>query len=70
MPMTFSRINIRIDAPAKQLVEGGIQRSPFEDPPTNLIPRKRWQVTHVEKKGMPPNYRLGKPIGNAPRIVP
>jgi hypothetical protein len=58
--MTFTRIDVRIDAAAKELVEMWIQRTPFEDAATNLIPRKRWQMTHVEKKRMPPNYRLGQ----------
>jgi hypothetical protein len=58
--MTLTGINVRIDAPAKELIEVWIKRLPFEDGAANLIPRKRWQVTHVEKKRMPPNNRLGQ----------
>ena len=44
--MTLASIDIRVDAAAKELVEMWIKRSPFEDAAANLIPRKRWQVTH------------------------
>jgi hypothetical protein len=57
--MTLTGIDVRIDASAKEIVEVWIKRLPFKNATTNLIPRKPWQVTHVEKKRMPPNYRLG-----------
>src|SRR5882724_5506856 len=60
VPMTLTGIHIRINASAKKLVEMWIKRWPFQDTAANLIPRKRRQVTHVEKKRMPPNYRLGQ----------
>jgi len=60
VPMTLTGIHVRINASAKKLVEMWIKRWPFQDTAANLIPRKRRQVTHVEKKRMPPNYRLGQ----------
>jgi hypothetical protein len=58
--MTLTRIDVRIDAAKKELDKMRIKRLPIEDTVANLIPRKRRQMTHVEKKRMPPNDRLGQ----------
>src|SRR5262245_16092529 len=60
VPMTLAGIDIRIDTAAKELVEVRIERRPFENAAANLIPRECWQVTHVEKKRMPPHNRFGQ----------
>src|SRR6266542_5816176 len=60
MPMTFPRIDVRVDAAAKKIVEIGTQRLPFKYRATNLVPRKGGQMTDVENKWMAPNDRLGQ----------
>jgi hypothetical protein len=57
--MTLTGIDIRINTPAKKLVELWIKGPPFEDAATNLIPAKRRQVAHIKKKRMAPNDRFG-----------
>jgi hypothetical protein len=58
--MALPGIDVRVNAAAKELVEMWIERLPFEDAAANLIPRKRWQVTHVKKERMAPHNRLGQ----------
>jgi hypothetical protein len=58
--MTLTRIDIRVDATAKEILEMRINRPPLEDAAANLIPRKRWQVTHKEKERMAPHNRFGQ----------
>ena len=60
MPMTFPRIDVRVDAAAKKIVEIGTERLPFKYGATNLVPRKRRQMTNVKNKWMAPNDRLSQ----------
>jgi len=58
--MAFPRIDVRINAATKEVVEGGIERFPFQQGATNLVPRECRQMTDVENKWMAPNDRLGQ----------
>ena len=61
--MTFPRIDVRVDAAAKKIVEIGIKGLPFKYGATNLIPRKCRKMTDVEDKWMAPNDRFGQGFG-------
>src|SRR6476646_2430021 len=66
MPVTFPRVDVRINATAKEIVEVRVVRLPLQQRTTDLIPGKHRKMTYVKNKRMPPDDRLGQQrlVGN------
>jgi hypothetical protein len=58
MPMTLTRIDIRIDTTAKKVVENRVEGFPSENSAANLVPGKGRQMTYVKYKWVAPDNRL------------
>jgi len=62
MPMTLLCVDVRIDAPAKEIIEVAVERPPVQNAAADLIPRERREVAQIENKGVAPNDRLGEKL--------
>ena len=49
--MTLLCVDVRIDAPAKEIIEVAVERLPVQNAAANLIPRERREVAQIEIKG-------------------
>ena len=62
MPVTFSRIDVGIDAAAEQIVKIGIKRLPLQNSAADLIPGKGREMAHIKNKRMTPDDRFVQQI--------